>query len=173
MEDSMIKLQKIIAQQNQQMREEKINSENKELLDLIIRIYSNMFDKAMNYTNIIIVAGFAGLLTIWGYVQNFLHNWDKIASILAIVISLIFFIIWEIIKMITNGISSQRITKVLKSPPSQLSQKLREAEINEQKQNILFYRVWIFLTLPLTILPGLVGSIILVVCFIKYLFKCY
>lgn len=39
MEDSMIQLQKIVAQQKQQMIDQKITSENKELLDLIIRIY--------------------------------------------------------------------------------------------------------------------------------------
>lgn len=168
MEDSMIQLQKIVAQQKQQMIDIKSTNENKELLDLITKIYSNMFDKAMNYTNVIIVAGFAGLLAIWGYVQSFLHDWDKIASILAIMVSLIFFILWEIIKMIINGISSQRIAKVLKSSSSQLLKKLEEAEIKDQKQNILFYRIWMFFTLPLTILPGLIGSTILIVCFIKY-----
>lgn len=84
-----------------------------------------MFDKAISYTNIIIVAGFAGLLTIWGYIQNFLHDWDKMASILAIMVAL-----W-------------------------------------------FFRIWMFFTLPLTILPGLIGSAILIICFVKYLFNCY
>ncbi len=128
-----------------------------ERIDIIVKIMSVLFDKAAAYTNIIIVAGYVAFFTVWSNMKTTLSEREMLLSAFCITLSLIFFIFWEVGKMIINSQSLRGLIEVINAPPDQFGQKLQEQQKAEQRLNINLIRAW-FVVLSLTVVPGLIGA---------------
>lgn len=116
---------------------------------------SSTYEKAQNYTNIIIRLGYAGFFGIWNLIPpNTLKNWDRKWSITGIIISLLFFILWKVGKMISNAIETKRNSGYLKELTAEnITQRTTKYQKAVNEHSILIHKIWIFPVLPLTILP--------------------
>jgi hypothetical protein len=107
------------------------------------RLQSN----AMSYTNLIIVAGYAGFFTFWATLAKELPHWLYSLTGFLIMVSLLTFIGWEIFKMIWNAIYLNSIQKQLTAePPSAATLKNFQAAISKFERSA--NRVWIWFLIP-------------------------
>ena len=65
----------------------------------VVDIQSTLFDKAATYSNLIIVAGYVGIFTIWGNTRRHIDKIDNITIAILLGISLAVFVTYQIVKM--------------------------------------------------------------------------
>jgi hypothetical protein len=128
-------------------------------LELIGRMHSNH----VSYTNLIVVAGYAGFFTFWSTIKNDLPKWLYAVSGLLIIVSLLCFIAWEVTKSIWGGLHLRRAEAQLTShvPDEETIFRLqKEIDAFDRKIN----RVWLVFLIP-TVLFGFASALSLVVFF--------
>lgn len=126
-------------------------------VDVIVKIMSALYDKAAAYTNLIIVAGYIGFFTVWGNMKDTLSEGEMLLSAFCITFSLVFFVFWEVVKMIINSSVYRGLIEVINAPPNQFEEKLQEQQKSEQRLQIRLLRAW-FVILILTVVPGVIGA---------------
>lgn len=96
----------------------------------LIEINSKVFEKAQAYTNVIILAGYAGGFTIWTYIKASLPLRANLVVALGLGISLVLFISFEIFGMIMRTRSFLQVRKVInvESTPEQFFANLKAAQ---------------------------------------------
>jgi ABC-type branched-subunit amino acid transport system permease subunit len=87
-----------------------------------------------------------------------------------ITFSLVFFVFFEVTKMIVNSKSLTGLTKVLNAPPQDFDKRLAEQQKAEQRMSIRLLKFWVVI-LALTVLPGLVAAAVLLSSFGRQLWK--
>jgi hypothetical protein len=133
----------------------------KAVLEILTRAQTGQ----MAYTNLIIVAGYAGFLTFWSSLRNNLPPVLYAVSGLLIVLSLLCFISWETTKMILSAVYLR------KSEMQLTSSGLSGVDIitKLQQDNSIFdrrvYKLWFWFLIP-TVVFGLSSSLCLVGFFI-------
>ena len=125
----------------------------------------------MAYTNIIILAGYAGFFAIWNFTKPQLSNEQILWSALLMCISLMSFVAFEIYGMILRSKSFLGLTKVI-NDPKQFVTLLKGHNENEQSRAIIFGRVWI-IGLFISVASGFIAAGILIWAFVCELFKLY
>ena len=138
-------------------------------VDVMIEITSALFDKAIAYTNIIIIAGYIAFFTIWGNMKDTMEKNEMLISALAISFSLVVFVFWEVTKMIIHAHISRGLMRVINAPPQEFEERLQEQQKAEQQLNIRILRAW-YPILVLTVVPALVGAGVLLWSFGRQLF---
>lgn len=90
------------------------NCEQDKELALRVQLAEKMMTHATNYTNLLLVAGYAGFFGFWSTIVNRLpQRVYAIAGLLALT-SLILFISWEIVKMVSMYRRLSRNNEILK-----------------------------------------------------------
>lgn len=140
--------------------EVQMTSARQSMLDRIDRAA----ERSQTYTTVVVFGGYAAILTIWGYTKDLLHPWDAYWSAATLIISLLFFVSFEVFKVVVNGSHLLEFSVFLKTAysPSDFfkeHQKLLTKHVAFE-QNIL-RPFWIVILL-LTIIPALAAAIILV-----------
>lgn len=152
----MTDLQKVVEELAEKAKNERV--------EIMIRVMSAVFDKAAMYTNLIIVAGFAGFFTVWGNMKPHLSNVEILTSTLCISISLTVFIFWEVFGMLVRSKNFKELIEVLNTPEDQFRAALGKQQKNEQLRNIRVFRIWPVI-LFFTVAPALVAAGILIFSF--------
>src|SRR5207237_2098179 len=67
-------------------------------VDIQIRIIAGAYEKAVAYTNLIIVAGYAGLFALWQITKDNLSRRQVLISAFLIISSITIFVLFEIYK---------------------------------------------------------------------------
>jgi hypothetical protein len=133
----------------------------KAVLEVLIRAQTGQ----MAYTNLIIVAGYAGFLTFWSSLKNDLPPLLYAVAGLLIVLSLICFISWETTKMILSAIhlrkSEMQLTSSGMSGVDIITKLQQDNNIFDRR----VYKLWLRFLIP-TIAFGLSSSLCLVGFFI-------
>ncbi len=114
----------------------------KSTIDKQKEFLENAYNRAMAYTNLIMIGGYAGFFALWGLTKEYLSKGQVFWSALLILISIVFFMSFEIYKMIHNGIVFQSLQKVIKDP----EQFHTQIEIHNKKTTELAVRlgrIWI------------------------------
>lgn len=155
-------LQKLLFEAQQKEQHEK-------RIEVLIKILSAVYDKAIAYTNLVIIAGYAAFFAVWGTMKAQLSEREMLASAFCITLSLIFFVFWETLKMVITSRNSRGLLRVLQAPPDQFDTRLAEQQKGEQKLSVSLLRIWIII-LFLTVIPGLVAGGILLFSFGRQLF---
>ncbi len=102
----------------QEYAERKLQEQKKEILDSQIKLASAIYDKSMAYTNLIIMAGYAGFFGLWSVTKDDLTSKQVLWSALFMVISLSSFIFFEVAKMIFNSCFMLSRNSALKKLPA-------------------------------------------------------
>ena len=131
------------------------------------QILSHIYQKAISYSNLIILAGYAGIFGIWQFTHKILSNQMTILVALLTSCSLIIFVAYETWKMIAEAIFIRRINKIIEekiTPQERLSVWGQVFTEYARKQS----KIWIFFLVP-TLLAGFSAAFILIFQFIKNL----
>lgn len=115
---------------------------NREILEAQKELLAHTFSQAQAYTNIILVAGYAGFFAIWSFIRQDLSKQQIFWSGLMISISLAVFIAWETYGMFFRSRSVMGIAKAVNDPPN-FERLLLTHQKNEHERIIRFGRVWI------------------------------
>lgn len=70
------------------------------------------FERATSYNNVILVAGYAGAFTIWSFTKSQLSDKSSMVIALFLLVSLTFFIVFEVVKMVVIAKAVTRKMKV-------------------------------------------------------------
>lgn len=131
------------------------------------QILSHIYQKAISYTNLIILAGYAGIFGIWQHVREILSRQTTIWVALLISCSLMIFVGYEVWKMITEALFIQRINKIIEeniAPEERLAVWQGVFTEYAKKQS----KIWVYFLIPI-VLFGFSAAFILFFQFIKNL----
>ena len=146
-----------------------------EIADTQLRIVTGAFDKAIAYTNLMIIGGYAGVFGIWQLAKEHLTKEQTLWSALLVLISLTTFIVFEVVKMVFISRALQAKSKVLNSPqarrtPEQLLKQLQDLEATQQIGSTRFHVYWA-ITVMVAIATALAGVAILGYAFVSGLLR--
>jgi len=145
-------------------------AERQQRIDVIIKVASALYDKAVAYTNVIILAGYAAFFATWNTMKANMSRAEMLLAAFCITFSLVFFVFWEVTKMIINSKSLTGLMKVLSAPPQDFDKRLAEQQKAEQRLNVRLMKYWIII-LALTVGPGLIAAAVLLVSFGRQLWR--
>lgn len=140
------------------------------LRDELISVNSQIFDKASAYTNLVIVAGYAGFLTVWTNVRTTMTHRELVASGLAIFVSLAVFVVWEIFTMIYLARAMQQFARVAEAPPSKVAEIFGQMQRAQQRAVLRNRALWMWALLA-TLIPGLFAAGVLFTSLLRNLFQ--
>jgi len=141
------------------------------LQDQIIKMHSGVFAGAMAYTNLIIIAGYGAMFAIWNFTNAHLTPWTTQAVATLLVVSIGFFVGFEIFKMVSNAraiLSFSRLTKP-GMHYQELSKSLGDHTKGDHRRAARLAVVWVPV-LAACIITGYGAGILLVWNFVSNLF---
>lgn len=157
----------VVHQMHQEMTTEKMT-------EALTKIVSATYDKAVAYTNVILVAGYASFFALWSATKPVLSEHLSIAAVLLMMLSVTIFVFFELFKMVQHGCLFSRHQDLLtdrgaRDDPRLLQQRLKEFQDAQRQEGLRHVRVWIivlWLTVPTALLAvGLLAYNFLVLLF--------
>ena len=127
-----------------------------------LKVITVAYDKAASYTTVIIFGGYAGFFAIWQLSKEYLSKGQALWAALLIMISLLSFVLFEVIKMVVVTKSIFRKVAVLNSPPEvrndpgRLLAALNELEQMQSAGLGRFHKLWA--TTVVVALSGALGG---------------
>lgn len=129
-----------------------------------MQLTEKMMSHSTNYTNLILVAGYAGLFSFWSTLVDRLPQWVYAVSGLLALTSLILFVAWEITKMVWTYKSVTGNNQLLKElQRTQRFGPMLEAAM--YRQNIKMHKTWKWFFIC-TVVPGVASALLLLGTFI-------
>lgn len=140
-----------------------------------VKVLSATFDKSAAYTNLIILAAYAGFFGLWQLTKDYLTKELALWSALLMLVSVVIFVAFEVIKMVVIQHNFMDRVKVLKSPevqrdPRALESAFQELGVVHERVLYHFMRFWVG-ALVATILTGMAAASLLGYAFIASLTK--
>ena len=156
------------------LQEEKLEEQKrvaKEIIDAHIKILSASYDKAIAYTNIIIIAGYASFFAMWSFTKEFLSPREVLWSALIMSISIVTFVFFEVYKMYFTSWALLSLANVTSDPgtttdPNKLLAGMQEHDKQARERVVRFGRIW-HRVLIVTVSSALVAIGILFCGFIR------
>jgi hypothetical protein len=105
-----------LAMQAEKDRLKEIESQQKTVVDGVIKLNSAIFSEAQRYTNVVLIAGYAAFFSMWSSMKDKLPTQPMLWVALLMTLSGGVFIAFEVYKMIVNQISYGYLQKFLKKP---------------------------------------------------------
>ncbi len=138
--------------------------------DRLLEINEKVLDRATNYSALIIGSGYVVYLTIIGVLHEYMHPKAVVLSAALVLISSLFFCVWEVVKMTNMAFSSQPIASFLHLPPAEFHKAVDLADKVARRRNarLLFWWPWF---LCATVLSGFIGGLIAIGSFILRFFS--
>lgn len=130
-------------------------------------LLAHFYQTAGNFTNLVILAGYAGLFGIWQFVRGYLDQETTILTATLATTSIILFAGFEVYKMISQAFFFRRLNRViLRDIPEQDRIKAWQHASVEWAQ--VQYRIWLYFLIPI-VLTGFGAGIILLFTFLRLL----
>jgi hypothetical protein len=134
----------------------------------VLKIMSSLYDKSAAYTNIIMAAGYVGFFTVWSNMKVYMSAFDMRISALCMLISIMFFVMWEVTKMIVTSRSLSSLQDATNASPAEFNAKLEAYYLDAAKINAALMKWW-SCVLFVTIVPALIAASILIFSFVTNL----
>ena len=168
---------KLIETIQQENAERKLQEQKKEILDSQIKLASALYDKSIAYTNLVIMAGYAGFFGLWSVTKDNLTPKQVLWSALFMVISLSSFVFFEVAKMIFNScfmLSKNSALKRLSGAQNldEIIKIFKEHDKTIESRSVKFAHFWVF-ALIIIIPTAVFGASILMYSFIVNLLALY
>lgn len=158
----------LLAKQAEQQQREKLAND---IIETQIKIISAVYDKAVAYTNIVIIGGYAGFFGLWTLTKQYLTAAQARWSALFMLTSASIFIFFEVYKMV---ITTKKVllpwAKILEDPddrtnPDMLLDKLHKYEQSLKRNNLPFIRIW-WIHVAVAVVTALIAVSILLFSFV-------
>jgi hypothetical protein len=135
-----------------------------------ISILSALYDRAASYTNLILAAGYAGFFAVWSTMKDTLTTTESLIAALSVTFSLAVFVFWEVGVMVWAAKDLGAVQQALNAPPGKFEKLIEQAKLSQEKRAVAVRRMW-FVILLATIVPGLVGTGVLMYSFVCQLVR--
>jgi hypothetical protein len=153
----------------QELAEMKHEASVKEMFDLQVKVFSTLYDKAVAYTNLIVIAGYAGFFGLWSLTRPYLTKPIALTAALLLAISLTIFVAFEIVKMVNSSLASMRRARAFASEgdgtPETFVKNLKAHEAANLRDDLRIARFWPW-SLTITLFFGIAGILTLLSAFI-------
>ena len=131
-------------------------------VNAIKEIYSSMISSSSNYTNLVIIAGYAGYFSLLSAVKDGIPVIYMLLSAFLIVVSILTFVFYEVYKMYAIHSHTNRVVIALSNRGVLASEILNEVKREQQKFNLSSMKYW-YVCLWLCLLAGLGATLVLLV----------
>lgn len=145
-----------LAREVEEMKQQQIVEKQ---ISALIQLNEKLMNNASAYTNLIMVAGYAGYFAFWSTLSGKIPTWLFNACGLAITLSLTLFITWEIVKMFWSAKHMQATQAILSKEPH--PNVITEFEKAFQDFNVRSQKIWIVFLVP-TVVSGTTAACLLV-----------
>ena len=143
---------------------------NKDLQEFIQKqkeVITTTYEQAKNYSNIIMMGGYAGLFAIWGFTKSNLDKWQSVSAGLLALFSVLIFVLFELYGLWLRSTQTfsllnqlQKAERLDKFPDDYGKQELKRFEILAKLWPFFFFSA---------IATALLAALILVWSFISQL----
>lgn len=116
---------------------------DRKMLEAHKELVAHAYSQAQAYTNLIMVAGYAGYFTLWGFIRDYLTRATEFWSALLLSVSLSGFVLWEVYCMYCRSQSLLSLSRPIKKP-EHFKELLEKHESDERERDITLGRLWIF-----------------------------
>ncbi len=144
---------------------------NREIIDVQKELLAHTFSAAQSYTNLILVAGYAGFFAIWSQLGADMTKATMFWSGLLISLSIGGFIAWEMYGMITRSRSMLGIARAV-NDPERYEELMQQQRITQHDRAVQVGRAWL-VALPFIAGTGFMGLIVIISAFIHGLWVMY
>jgi hypothetical protein len=144
---------------------------DKELLNAQKELAAHTFDKAQAYTNVVLLAGYAGFFAIWSFIRPDITKEQVFWSGLLIALSLTAYMLWEIYGSFYRSRSLLCLAKAVNNP-DKFHELLEQHKLDEQARIIFLGQIWV-VVFGFTVLTGFSAIGILLWAFVSTLWKIY
>jgi len=126
---------------------------------------THAYDQSKQYTNIIVLGGYAGLFTIWNFTKDQLIEWQVFIVGLCMLLSFVFYLVFEIY---SSWLRTSQVVRQLKDleDAEQLGRIPEEYGRSEQKRAKTFIKLWPYFFYPSVgfalISAGLLGYVFII-----------
>lgn len=127
-------------------------------IEAIQQLNEKLLSHSMNYTNLVLVAGYAGFFAFWSTLTDKVPKWLFALSGFLILLSLTLFIVWEITKMVWQAIQMRTVSETLEGQRGPHVVAQYEAAYATYQKKVT--RVWVFFLVP-TVVSGLGAALLL------------
>jgi hypothetical protein len=133
---------------------------NQERMDELIKFNIQFFEKAQAYANALILAGYAGLFTLWSFAQkNLTHRQIDVVAIM-LGLSLMLFVSWEIYSMTFSATSYSRFVEIIDESPEKFFARFDSYQRELRLRTKKYRRRWAFCFYP-TLVFGYGAAVLL------------
>jgi hypothetical protein len=134
----------------------------KDVRDKLIDLHSKTYSTAAAYDNAVMLGGYVAFFALWGSVQESLTPVCRLATAALMGISLVCYIGWQVIQMLTRQWFEWKCADVFKSAgdPATFNTEWSKASQNHEIATARLMRFWPFLFVPALVF-GFAGAIIL------------
>lgn len=152
------KMNEVIEELNEIKKLQHSCEKDKEVA-LWMQLNEKMMSHATSYTNLILVAGYAGFFGFWSTIVTRLPQWVYAISGLLALVSLLIFVSWEITKMIWSyRYLNKNNETIIKIKRGDKPLQMLEAAMN--LHSIKVHRMWKWFLIP-TVVTGISAALLL------------
>lgn len=145
-----------LVREVEQMKQDQVVEKQ---ISAFIQLNEKLLSNATAYTNLIMVAGYAGFFAFWSTLSGKIPAWLFNACGLAITLSLTLFITWEIVKMFWSAKHMRATQAILAKRPH--ADVITEFERAFQEFNARTQKVWLVFLVP-TVISGMTAASLLI-----------
>ncbi|HMH44290.1 MAG TPA: hypothetical protein VK557_12450 [Pyrinomonadaceae bacterium] len=158
---------------------QQLDDETRRQIDLAveaqIRIIAGAYEKANAYTNLIVLAGYAGLFALWQFTKGNLSRMQVLVSALLTLCSITIFVLFEIYKAHYTSRQLRQYANVVQQPENKASLEnlvsaMNDFEAAERAAAVHFVRYW-QAVFWVTTITGLGAALVLAYAFVRALFR--
>jgi hypothetical protein len=135
----------------------------KDVRDKLIKLHSEVYSGAAAYDNGVILAGYVAFFALWTGIHNDVSSLCRLVTVALMGASLICYMAWHIIQMLTRQRFEFKFAEVFKSATTDPTRFNREWNETAQKQEIAtarLMRFWPFLFVPAVAFGFLGGGVL-------------
>ncbi|QJQ21689.1 hypothetical protein HG549_17705 [Pseudomonas sp. SK] len=129
-------------------------------LGTLMQLNEKLMTQASSYTNLIMVAGYAGLFGLWSTLVERLPQWLYALCGLLALLSLLFFVSWEIIKMVWGSLYIKRTNQMITT----IARGANQIDMYQSAMSLYsvkVHKVWLWFFVP-TVALGMGAGLLLV-----------
>lgn len=127
-------------------------TQREKFIEIQIALVSATFDKAVAYTNVVMIAGYASFFALWSLVRDLDQPLNRLAA-LCMLVSVGLFVSFEFVKMVYLGRVQLRRAKqaretVANAPFEEVKKEYEQMEADLKKTSVRFHIFWVIIVPP-------------------------
>lgn len=132
-------------------------------IDLLVEMTTVLFDKAAAYTSLVMLGGYAGIFSIWAFVNEGIDPRARLWVALLLMVSIVAFVAYEVYKMIFSAIQTYSLSALLNVPrtPEQMLEAFQEHQNRQKQSSSMPLQIGIWLLFLGIAVAAAVGALIL------------